>query len=247
MSDDLVLITGAGGGIGAAIARRLVASGRPVALLYRRTRPEALIEELGDAVGFAGSCDLTSTDALAATLESLTATTGAPTAVVHSAGPHVPMVHLSKVSPAQFAEQIGQDLVATFNLAHAVLPALREARGSLTFVTSAGTTRYPVRDGLSSIPKAGVEALARALAAEEGRFGVRVNSVGPGMLTDGMAERLIANGDLDQRALDTAMGNIPLRTFGSADDIAEAVEYLASDRARFVTGQKIDIDGGYGV
>ncbi len=67
------------------------------------------------------------------------------------------------------------------------------------------------------------------------------------MLTDGMSARLMGSGDLDQRALDVAMANIPLRRFGSSADIAEAAIFLASDRAQFITGQKLDIDGGYGV
>jgi NAD(P)-dependent dehydrogenase (short-subunit alcohol dehydrogenase family) len=156
------------------------------------------------------------------------------------------MAHLSTVGPEQMQAQLAGDTMAFYALVHAALPALRRSHGSIVAVTTAATARFAVRDGLSSVPKAAVEAAVVALAKEEGRFGVRANAVGPGMLTDGMAERLIASGDLDERALAAATGNIPLRRFGSAQDVAEAVCFLASDAAGYISGQKLDVDGGYG-
>ena len=144
-------------------------------------------------------------------------------------------------------EQLDADASGFFAVASPALPHLRQTEGSIVAVTTAATRRYPVRDGLSSIPKAAVEAAIRGIAAEEGRFGVRANTVGPGMLVDGMAERLMASGDLDESALDAARGNIAMRRFGSAADIAEAVCFLASQRAKFITGQHLDVDGGFTV
>lgn len=233
------LVVGGSGGLGRPIAQMLLARGATVAVTHR-TRPS----DVGRA---SYELDLTDLDAVPGVIDAAAADLGGLHTVVYAAGPHVPMVHLSRVEPAAMAAQLAADAQGFFALAHAAVPHLRETRGSLVAVTTAATARYPIRDGLSSAPKAAVEAMVRGFAAEEGRYGVRVNAVGPGMLTDGMAERLISSGELDERALEVTRGNIPLRTFGTADDIAEAVCFLASARAGFISGQKLDVDGGYGV
>ena len=247
----IAFVAGGTGGIGSAIVRTLASRGSDIVFSYRtnQSAADALVDEvkqLGRKI-VALQLDLCDESETAHALSTQAEAFGGIHTLVYAAGPHVPMLHLSKVTPSQYREQLTADAVAFYNLVHPALPLLRASRGSIAAVTTVATRRFPVRDGLSSGTKGAVEAVARALAAEEGRFGVRVNCVAPGMLTDGIGARLIDSGELDEAALEIARRNIPLRRFGDATDIAEAVAFLASDRACFITGQTLGVDGGYSV
>lgn len=248
-SSRCAVVTGGTGGIGIEVVRHLAAAGHPVALTYRSNseRADAVVAEVADAGGRARAdrVDLTDSADVADWTNRVRTDFGEPSVLVHAAGPHIPMVHLSSVSPDVYAQHLNAEATAFFAVVHALLPALRATQGSVVAVTTAATDRFPVRDGLSSGTKGAVEALVRAFAVEEGRYGVRFNAVGPGMLTDGMAERLIGSADLDERALAVAKSRIPLNRFGRATDVAAAVAFLVSESAGFVTGQKLNIDGGY--
>ena len=245
------VVTGGSGGLGAAICRMLAARGSDVALTFHRNNAAAAavvgdVEKSGRQAQ-AWPLDLVDEAATLRFLDEVAERFGGIHSLIHASGPHVAQLHLSKVKPEQYRRQLEEEAVGFFNLLQPALPHLRATKGSIVAVTTAATRRYPVRDGLSSGTKGAIEALIRAIAAEEGRFGIRANCVGPGMLTDGMAERLMSSGDLDAAALEVTIRNIALRRFGDAEDIAEAVCFLASDRADFISGQMLDVDGGYGV
>ncbi|GAA4825033.1 SDR family NAD(P)-dependent oxidoreductase [Streptomyces ziwulingensis] len=247
----VALVAGGTGAIGTAAVRLLAARGSDIVFTYRSD--ESAARALNDEVRAAGRrvaavrLDLTDEEATRRCVSGAAADFDGLHTLVYAAGPHVPMTHLSQVSPGRFRAQMEGDAVAFFNLVHPALPPLRASGGSVVAVTTVATRRFPVRDGLSSTAKGAVEAVARALAAEEGRYGVRVNCVAPGMLTDGIAGRLISSGELDVDALAVTRRNIPMRRFGQARDIAEAVVFLASERAGFITGQALGVDGGYSV
>ncbi|MEM9203642.1 MAG: SDR family oxidoreductase [Actinomycetota bacterium] len=257
LSDDFTgrpgaaFVVGGSGGLGAAIVRELASRGSDVAFTYRRNDEAAA--EMAETVSNLGrqawtiGLDLRNHDGCQQAIDAIAEAAGGIHTLVYAAGPHVPQKHLSTVTPTEMQEQLDADASGFFAIVAPAIPHLRQTEGNIVAVTTAATRRYPVRDGLSSIPKAAIEAAVRGLAAEEGRFGVRANTVGPGMLVDGMAERLMASGDLDEVALDAARSNIAMRRFGSADDVAEAVCFFASGRAKFITGQHLDVDGGFTV
>ena len=240
------LVVGASGGMGAAISRLLLDRGSRVAMTYRR--PSQRIDELSAEKSTAKfQLDLNDAESCRAVVAAAVEEFGGLHTVVYAAGPHVPMKYVATIEPELFRQQMLDDAVGAFNIVQPTLPHLRETRGSVVAVTTVATVRFPARDSLSSAPKGAVEAMIRAIAFEEGRFGVRANCVGPGIMGDGMTERLVATGDFTEKVMEATRQMIPMRRLGSSRDVAEAVCFLASDRAGYISGQKLDIDGGYSV
>lgn len=245
------LVSGGSGSVGAAVCRLLAERGADVGLSYR-SRPEsaaatvAAVAERGREAE-AWAADLADPGAARRLVEAAVERFGGVHTLVHAAGPLVTQGYISELTPERYREALEAEAAGFFNLVSPLLPELRRARGSIVAVTTVALRRFPSRDGLSPATKGAVEGLVRALAAEEGRFGVRANCVGPGILGDGMTAHLRASGDFPPAAEATTTRAIPLRRLGTTEEVAEAVAFLASPRAGYISGQTLDVDGGYSV
>ena len=248
-SRGVALVVGGSGGIGGAIARGFAAAGVTLAITYRRNKgaADAVAEEIRSG---GGACtlhpiELAELDSVKACLEQLVEEHGQIHTIAHAAGTHIDQPYISQLTPEQWRNTMDWDVNGFFHVAHAALPHLRRSRGSIVFVSSAGLKRYPPGDVLSVAPKAAIEALMRGIAREEGRNGVRANNVAVGVVDAGMFPKLVERGELSRKWIDAAMRNTALRRFGTPDEVADAVVFLASSRARYITGQTLFVDGGY--
>ena len=235
-TDPWALVVGGSGGLGAVICEHLARDGWNVIVGYRTNAATA--EQVAQKVREVGA---------AAGVRAIALPDGDPGdwsgvgCLVFAAGADIEQPYLSQTDPDALRAAIETETLGFFNLVAAALPTLRAAQGNVVALVTAGLARWPVGDGLSVIPKAGVHALVRGLAREEGRFGVRANAVAVGVIEAGMFERM----DFDARWIAAARENIPLKRFGTADEVAALVTFLASDRASYVSGQTWFADGGY--
>jgi 3-oxoacyl-[acyl-carrier protein] reductase len=246
----VALVAGGSGGLGRAICEGLAKSGARVALTYRSNRAAA--EETAAAIHAAGgraslhAVDLEDAEALAPVVETLVAEHGTLHTVVHAVGSDIPMKFISQVGADTWKKVLHADVDGFFHLVRASLPHLRKSKGSIVALTSAGLVRYPARDVLSVAPKAAIEALVRGIAREEGRYGVRANSVAIGVIDAGIFQRL-SRTELAPEWIEAARDNAALGRFGTAAEVADAAVFLASRRASYITGQCLVVDGGYSI
>ncbi len=247
--DGAALVIGGSGGIGRAICACLAEHGSHVALTYRNNSEAA--EEAAATVRAHGrkasvhGLSLDDLDAVKALIASVEETYGSVHSIIHAAGSNIDQPYISQLTPEQWRKVFDADVHGVFHVVHAAIPHLRKSQGSFVFISSAGIRRFPPGDVLSVAPKAAIESLLRGVAREEGRNGIRANSVAVAVVDGGMFPRLIEQGELTQAWIDAAIRNTPLRRFAKPEEIAEAAVFLASNRATFVTGQTLYLDGGY--
>lgn len=250
-SQGAALVIGGSGGIGSAICEGLAAAGTKVALTYRSNEAAAVAAAAAaTAHGPDASLhqvDTADADAMAQVVAQVTQTHGAIHSVINAAGSSIDQPFISQLEAGAWREAFDADVHGFFNVVHATLPKLRETSGSIVAISSAGLRRYPSGDILSVAPKAAIEALIRGVAKEEGRFGVRANTVAVGVVDAGMFPKLVASGELSQTWVDAATKNTPLGRFAAPHELADAVVFLTSTRAGYITGQTLYLDGGYGL
>ena len=232
------LVTGASGGLGAAIARTLHAQGAAVALSgTRRDALDALAAELGERA-HACPADLRDAGAADALIAAAEAACGPLHVLVNNAGLTRDMLAM-RMKDDDWNAVLDVDLSAPFRLARAALRGMLKRRaGRIIGISSiVGATGNPGQANYAAA-KAGLVGMTKALAQEVGSRGITVNVVAPGFIETPMTDALTA----DQRGRLTAA--IPLGRMGQPADVASAVLYLASDEAAWITGATLHVNGG---
>jgi NAD(P)-dependent dehydrogenase (short-subunit alcohol dehydrogenase family) len=244
----VALVTGGGRGIGRAVAIGLAEDGADVAVSYRRDAAAAAeVVAAIEALGRRGAAHQASVESLedaerlvAAVLRDF----GHVDILVNNAGIASRGKSVADTDPAEVHRVVGIHAFGSFYLSKLVIPGMRQRpRGDIVMISSVATLTNAANGGPYNMAKAAMEALALTLANEERTHNIHVNVVAPGLVATEMGRRLMkaVAGIDDLRQLDPAM---PFGRVCAPEDVADAVRFLVSERASYLTGEKIRVHGG---
>ena len=240
---QVALVTGASRGIGRAVAMELGRAGYAVCVNYLNSEDAA--RQVADTLRAGGSdaialrADVADGTAVAEMVRRTEKELGPVTLLVNNAGV-AGQAQFQDISDEMWDRYLAVNLGGARNTIRAVLPhMLSEKRGAIVNISSIWGLRGASCEVTYSCTKAGIIALTRSLAMELAPSGIRVNCVAPGVIETDMV-RVLGQETLDQLASDTPLGRL-----GQPEDIAHAAAFLASDKAGFITGQVLTVDGGF--
>ena len=252
LQGKVALVFGAGGGLGGAIARALAREGAQVAVADIAVEAaEATVAAIGDAGGRAEAIawDLADLDAIAGNVARVEQTLGAVDILVNNTGGPPPTT-ASGQSPDVWATHFRSMVQSVIAVTDAVLPGMRARRfGRIVTSTSSGVLSPIPNLGISNTLRASLVAWSKTLAGEVGRDGVTSNIVLPGRIATGRItfldeQRAKREGRAVEEIVAASTASIPLGRYGRPEEYGDAVAFLASERASYITGSVLRVDGG---
>ncbi|HIE49306.1 MAG TPA: SDR family oxidoreductase [Gammaproteobacteria bacterium] len=241
------IVFGGSGGLGTGVVELLGDCGVNVALSYLSNEKVAKnnlesLEKKG-VEGMIKKVDLLDLESTTSFANEAKQKFGKIHSVIFATGPFLNILPIMDANPEDVYSTLDTDIKGFYHVIKATIPLLREGGGgSLTALTTAAIHKYISTDGLSSVPKAGVKHLCTAIAREEGENGIRANCVAVGLIAVGLSQEIESppGGILDQW-----MQQVPLNRPGAPEELSDAVVFLASENAGYISGQSLPVDGGY--
>ena len=244
LKEKTAVVTGGSQGIGAAISIELAREGADVCLTYRKHEAEA--ERYAEEIRGLGrkalalKCDISSFAEAEGVIQKALEAFGHVDILVNNAGMNWDGVSW-KMTEEQWDRVISVNLKGYFNFVRQVAPLMKDRKyGKIINITSINGLRGKFGQTNYSASKAGIIGFTKALAKELGSFGVNVNAVAPGLIETAMLKA----SDAREKIVEMAMTEIVLKRLGQPEDLANVVAFLASDKARHITGEVIKVDGG---
>lgn len=246
LKDKVAVVTGASSEIGFSIVKRFIEEGAKVVMLGRKLDSlekarSSLIGKKDTAVSM--QCDITDESQVLQTVEQILNKYGAIDILVNSAGAINDPVHFHEMPNSEIKKLIDVNMYGVFRMSKAVLPNMRENKsGCIINIGSISSERAIPRVHLAvySATKAAISMFTKAIAVEYARSNIRCNCVNPGIINSGMIKPYLD----DPQARKVLEDRLPLNRIGEPVDVANAVLYLASDEANWITGTILNVDGG---